>query len=63
MNPAEIRELVSDEKYWGPNSKFIAIDKDEVLWFDGEDEIYCINKFAIDDGKVHFSPMPHQSFQ
>jgi len=63
MTPEEIRKLVSAKKYWSGSSKFLAVDKDEVLWYYGDEKMYCINKFAIDNGEVEFSPMPHQSFQ
>ncbi len=63
MNTEEIRKLVSAKKYWSGASKFIAIDGDEVLWYDGDERLYCINKFVIENGEVEFSPMPQQSFQ
>jgi hypothetical protein len=62
MTEEQIRK-VSNPKYWETGSRFIAIDGNEVLWYDSDQKLYCVNTFVIEGKEVIFSPMPHKSYK
>jgi len=64
LTQSEIQEKVSDPDLWEGSSQFLGINGNKVLWYDSDNDAYCINTFEIlEDGSVEFSPMPVESFE
>lgn len=67
MTPARIKKLVMAEKLWPDDMMCkplgVDVEKKEVLYYDEDNQLYCINTFEIIGNKVEFSPMPQQSFE
>lgn len=64
FSKAEIRRKVTAEHHWQNGAKFKGISGNRVLWWDADNELFCVNTFEIlDNGDVEFGPMPVESFE
>lgn len=67
MTPSRIKKLVMAPKLWPRDMMCsplgVDVEKQEVLYYDSDNQCHCINNFEIVNGKVEFSSMPIQCFE